>query len=191
MYVSNYLSSYKIKILILGSTNSGKHLLCRKYGLGFSQKFEKSIGIDIYVQDLTRPDGESITYACWICSPYKRFEYYWPRFFRGAMGALILFDITDRKSYEEAKEFVAKIHQNVNYIPIVLLGNKIDLESNRKVSYNEAFDFARDQRLTAYKEVSIKQDLNVLESLETLNKAIYFYNTSEKSQSDPSEVQII
>ena len=191
MYASNCLSSYKLKILILGSTNSGKHLLCRKYGQGFSQEFEKSIGIDIFVQDFTRPDGESISYACWICSPYKRFEYYWPRFFRGAMGALILFDVTDRKSYEEAKEFVAKIHKNVNYIPILLLGNKIDLESNRKVSYNEAFDFTREQRLTAYKEISIKQDLNVSESLEILNKAIYFYSTSEKSKSDPSEVQII
>jgi Ras-related protein Rab-11A len=191
MYVSNCLSSYKTKILILGSTNSGKHSLCRKYGRGFNQNFDRSIGIDIYVQDFTRPDGESITYACWICSPYKRFEYYWPRFFRGAMGALILFDITDRKSYEEAKEFVEKIHKNVNYIPIVLLGNKIDLESNRKVSYDEAFDFTNKERLTAYKEVSIKQDLNVLDSLEILNEAIYFYCTSEKSQSDPSEVQII
>ena len=81
MYVTKHISSYKVKILILGSKNSGKHLFCDKYAKGYGKRFEKSIGVDIYVRSLKRPDGELVTFTCWTCSPQKRFEYYLPRFF--------------------------------------------------------------------------------------------------------------
>jgi small GTP-binding protein len=190
MYVTNCLSSYKMKILILGSANSGKHLLCSKYASGFDKKFEKSIGVDIYVRDFKRPDGELISMACWNCAPEKKFEPYWPKFFRGAAGAIILFDITNRKSYEEAKSFIAKIHQSANYIPIILIGNKVDLKELREVKYSEAFQFAEEQRLAAYSETSIKDDINILESLELLNRVIYFHNISGRTEFDPSEIKI-
>jgi small GTP-binding protein len=184
------LSSYKVKILILGPANSGKHLLCSKYTRGFKRGFAKTIGVDICVRDFCRPDGELITFACWNFAPDKRFEYYWPKLFRGASGALVLFDITNRASYEEAKSLVIKIHQNVNNIPIILIGNKIDLNHLREVNHDEAFKFAEEERLISYVEASIKDDINILESLELLNKVIYIHSISGSLKYDPPELNV-
>ena len=177
MYVTKQLSSYKVKILILGSNNSGKHLLCKKYFNGFGKRFDHSLGVDIYVRKLCRPDGELITLTCWACSPQKRFEYYWPKFFRGSLGAIILFDITDINSFKEAKTLLKQTRKYLGDIPIILLGNKIDLDENRVIKFEQANEFAIKERISAYVESSVKDDINVNETLELLNEIIYYLDS--------------
>lgn len=174
MYVTKQLSSYKVKILILGSKNSGKHLLCGKYAKGFGKRFDHSLGVDIYVRKLRRPDGELITLACWACSPQIRFQYYWPKFFRGSLGAIILFDITDSKSFQEARTLLTHTRKYLGDIPIILLGNKIDLDEKRVISFEQANKFAEKEKISAYIESSVKDDINITETLELLNEIIYY-----------------
>ena len=135
MYVPQKVSSYKIKIIMVGSAGSGKKSLSSRYLTGFSRSFEKSLGVDIYIKEEVNLDDEKTIFACWVCSPERRFQYYWHKFYRGALGAFILFDLTDRNSFEETKFWKEVIRLRVADIPIVLIGNKSDLKNKRVIEY--------------------------------------------------------
>lgn len=172
-------SSFKLKILVVGAANSGKHSFCSKYSDNFSQKFRDIIGVDIYVREETRADGQLTTLSCWSCAPQKRFHYYHSKFFRGALGALIFFDISDRESYEKVKYWINEVRKYVDGIPIILIGNKVDLE--RKVTYEDAFQFANQKKLAAYIETSTKDDVNISVTFSLLNDIIYNFIRSGES----------
>jgi len=180
--------SYKVKILILGSVNSGKSLLSSKYTYGFTRSSIYSIGVDISVKDFTLPNGEKITDTCWTFAPQERFQYYWSNFFRGALGAIILFDITNLESFKEVKLWVLSVRKYINSIPIILMGNKVDLNYKRVIAYEEAKKFAEKEKFAAYIETSVKENVNIIETLELLNDMIYYRLKSGKKTFNPSNL---
>lgn len=188
LYKTKNTISYKVKILILGSVNSGKSLLCSKYTFGFTRSSKYSIGVDISVKDFTLPNGEKITDTCWTFAPQERFRYYWSNFFRGALGAIILFDITNLESFKEVKLWVLSVRKYINCIPIILMGNKVDLNYKRVITYEEAKKFAEKEKFAAYIETSVKENVNIIETLELLNEIIYYRLKSGKETFNPSEL---
>lgn len=188
LYRTKNTSSYKVKILILGSVNSGKSLLSSKYTLGFTHSSKHSIGVDISVNYLTLPNGERITNACWTFAPQERFQYYWSNFFRGASGAIILFDITNPESFKEVKLWILSVRKHINCIPIILMGNKVDLNYKRAITYEEAKKFAEKEKFAAYIETSVKENVNIIETLELLNEIIYYHLKSGKETFNPSDL---
>ena len=89
----------------------------------------------------------------------KRFQYYWPKFSRGALGAIIMFDITNSESFRNAKAWIKKVRKNIGDIPIILLGNKVDLEENRVISFEEANHIVKSKRNVANPNESFKLQL--------------------------------
>jgi len=168
-------SSYKIKILVVGSKNSGKTSFCSKYSDSFSKRFRETIGVDIFVKEELLPDDKFATLSCWNCASQKRFDSSQSLFFRGALGAFILFSVNDLGSYGVAKKYIKDIRKLVNGIPILLIGNKIDLENERQVSYNEAKEYANKLKLVGYIETSTKDDINVSKAYAMLSEIIYIY----------------
>ncbi len=188
MYISQHLTTYKVKILILGASNSGKISFCSKYTSGFSKSFEESLGVDIFVREEPYPDGEDITYSCWVCAPERRFKYYWPKFFRGASGVFIMFDVTSRESFNEVLFWYKTVRKNLGLIPMILLGNKVDRKDERIVTFEEASRVARRLEFAAYLDISVKKDINVSESFELLNGIIYSFINSEKNEFHPNDL---
>ncbi|TKJ26970.1 MAG: hypothetical protein CEE42_03880 [Promethearchaeota archaeon Loki_b31] len=188
LYKTKNTISYKVKILILGSANSGKSLLSSKYTLGFTHSSKYSIGVDISVKDFTLPNGERITDTCWTFAPQARFQNYWSNFFRGALGAIILFDITNPESLKEVKLWVFSVRKHINCIPIILMGNKVDLNYKRAITYEEAKKFAEKEKFAAYIETSVKENVNIIETLELLNEIIYYHIKSGKETFNPLDL---
>ena len=172
-------SSFKAKVLVVGASDSGKNSFCSNYSDNFSRKFRETIGVDIYIREETRADGKITTLSCWNCAPQKKFHYYYSKFFRGALGALVFFDVSNKESYDETKKWIDRVRKHIDGIPIILIGNKIDLE--RKVSYEEAFQFANQERLAAYIETSVKLNINTSETFSLLNEIIFDFIRSGKS----------
>ena len=190
MFISQHLTTYKIKILLLGASDSGKISFCTKYSNGFSKTFEQSLGVDIFVREEVYPDGEEMTYACWVCSPQRRFEYYWPKFFRGALGVFIMFDVSNRASFNEVYFWYKTVRKNLGLVPMILLGNKVDLIKNRVVDFKEAKKLAEHLEITAYLDISVKENINVSESFDLLNGIIYNFMKSEKKEFHPFDLDI-
>ncbi len=177
-------SSFKLKILVVGSANSGKTSFCSKYSDSFSQKFREAIGVDIYVKDELLPDGKFVTLSCWNCASQERFYSSYSVFFRGALGAFVLFSVNDLESYRVAKKYIEEIRTRVNGIPILLIGNKVDLEKERQVNYNQAKEYAHKLKLVGYIETSTKEDINISKAYAVLSEIVYFYIRSGRKEFD-------
>ena len=171
-------SSFKLKVLVVGAANSGKYSFCSMCSNNFTHKFREIIGVDIFVRDESQEDGKKITYCFWNLSPREKFHHCYSKFFRGAIGALVFFDVSNRESYEEIKDWISRLKENIDGVPIFLIGNKIDLE--RKVTYEEAFQFANQENLVAYIETSAKKRINISGTFSLLNAVIYDFANSEE-----------
>lgn len=183
-------SSFKLKILVVGSANSGKTSFCSKYSDSFSKKFRETIGVDIYVKDELLPDGKFATLSCWNCASHERFFSSQSLFFRGALGAFVLFSVNDLESYGVAKKYIEDIRTRVNGIPILLIGNKIDLEKERQVTYNEVKEYANKLNLAGYIEASTKDDINISEAYAVLSEITYLYLRSGREEFDLNSLDV-
>ena len=104
---------------------------------------------------------------------------YWIEF---GEGFLLVFSITDKESLEDIKKRRDKIikGKHKNKVPMVLVGNKQDLENERKISYDEAKQLADSWKID-YMETSAKTNLNCKEAFEIFIKIISIQIKSKKS----------
>lgn len=182
MSIVKLKSSYKAKIIVLGSANSGKTTFCAKHANYFSKKYKLTVGVDIFIIDTIDPEDNLITLTCWLCAPEERFELYHSRFFRGARGAFIIFDLTDINSFTEVDKWKEAIYEYVGKIPILLIGNKLDLKGERVIDYKTAKEYADKEKFIGFIEISALNDINVFESFELMNKIIYRSRKADKEQ---------
>jgi len=183
-------SSFKLKILVVGSANSGKTSFCSKYSNSFSQRFRETIGVDIYVKDELLPDGKFVTLSCWNCASQEKFYSSYSTFFRGALGAFVLFSVNDLESFRVAKKYIEEIRTRINGIPILLIGNKVDLEKERQVDYNQAKEYAHKLNLAGYIETSTKEDINISKAYAVLSEIVYFYIHSGRKEFDINNLDL-
>lgn len=170
IYSSHF--DYTLKILLLGDPFSGKEELLRKYSLGYFQENQKlTIGIDFYSKNITLKD-KIIKIQLWDVDWEKRFRFLLPSFVKGANGAIIMYDITNSNSLKHMPEWILIIREHGGDIPIILTGNKLDLEISREVSREEGIKIAEKHNLSAFIEISTKTGENVEKLFEILTKII-------------------
>ena len=151
------MAYFKIKVIMLGSAESGKNNMSRKYFEGLNAVYQKNIGVEIYSRTFQLPSNEDVNISFWNCSSDSKYCLHISTFCRGSAGALIWFDITDRESYLETIKW-AQYVKLAGKIPIVLIGNKVDLASNREVSYEEAKKFSEFGNFTAIHNYLLEHD---------------------------------
>lgn len=96
-----------------------------------------------------------------------------PLFFRKAIAAFLVYDCTDRASFEALDTWFQQISNNIDTrVIIMLLGNKCDLPQ-REVPYNEAMEYARGKNM-GYLEVSAKTGANIRNSFNCLIRGKIF-----------------
>ena len=116
--------------------------------------------------------GKKVKLQIWDTAGQERFKTILASYFRGANGILLIYDITDRESFESLTHWLNEIEKNANKnIKILLIGNNCDLEEQRQVSYQEGKDFALKNNMN-FLEVSVKDDINIKEAFELLIEEI-------------------
>ena len=164
---------YIFKVLVIGDSSVGKsNLLLRFSDNIFHETFLPTIGVDFKIKNVTVKD-KSVKLNIWDTAGQERFKTITAAYYKGAHGILVVFDITDRESFNNVTNWLNEIKKNagVNVVKI-LIGNKSDLESSRKVSIEEAKKMAESQGMV-YLETSAKNRINVDESFMELTKSIY------------------
>ena len=95
-------------------------------------------------------------------------------FFRNSSLAVLVYSIDDKNSFEDLKKWLKEIRNQSNSdIKIVLVGNKIDLEDKREVSYEKGKKFMEENELLFFKEASAKSGLNVKEIFNDIANILY------------------
>jgi len=121
--------SYKVKLLLCGPAAVGKTALIRRFIKGqFANEYKLTIGVDILTKDVTLSNGEVATLSIWDIGGQKRFEFIRTTFYKGASGALLVFDLTRAETFQEVtSQWADEIQKYCSSVPYILIGNKADL----------------------------------------------------------------
>lgn len=149
------------KVVVLGSSGVGKTCIaCRFVKNQFAPYIASTIGASFLVKEVT-VNGQKITLQIWDTAGQERFRSMAPLYYRGAVAAILVFDITNELSFDKMKEWVRELQANVEE-PLVLAiaCNKADLREQRAVPYELAAQYAAEIGAIIV-ETSAKESLGV------------------------------
>lgn len=145
-----------LKLLVLGESNVGKSsIILRFTGNEFRDDMIVTVGLDYKTKQIT-VDGNTVNLAIWDTAGQERFRTLTPSFYRDGQGAILVYDVTDRQTFQKLETWLNELATYCNKTDIVkmVVGNKVDLP-NREVSTEEGLQFAR-RHQTLYIESSAK-----------------------------------
>ena len=112
--------------------------------------------------------GKKLKVQIWDTAGDERYKNITSSYCRGANGILLLYNITNRESFDSLNSWLTEIKKNANQnLSLILVGTNCDLEDKRKVTYKEGKDFARKNGIK-FIEVSAKNNINVKEAFDIL-----------------------
>ncbi|EMS58443.1 Ras-related protein Rab11D [Triticum urartu] len=119
------------------------------------------------------------------CFNYRRYRAVTSAYYRGALGALLVYDITKRQSFDHIPRWLEELrgHADKNIV-IMLVGNKSDLEDERAVSTEDAKEFAEKENLF-FLETSALQATNVESAFQTVLSEIFKIHSKKNIVTDP------
>ncbi|KTW29955.1 GTP-binding protein ypt2 [Pneumocystis jirovecii RU7] len=163
---------YLIKLLLIGDSGVGKSCLLLRFSEdSFTPSFITTIGIDFKIRTIEL-DGKRIKLQIWDTAGQERFRTITTAYYRGAMGILLVYDVTDEKSFNNVRSWVANIQQyaaeDVNKI---LIGNKCDWEERRVISHEQGQNLAEEYGML-FLEASAKSNVNVDKAFFVLSREI-------------------
>ena len=145
---------YDLKIILVGNSGVGKtSLLGRFLGNEFDKNYQCTISAETKAKKLNIDMSTSVNLKIWDTCGQEKYRSLTRSFFRDAHGILLIYDVSDKKSFNDLNIWLKEIKENSpKTSSILLVGNKIDL-SNRVISNQEANDFAIKNKIQ-YVEVS-------------------------------------
>lgn len=151
------------KIVVLGESAVGKSSLALRFvRREFLPNQEATIGAAFLSRTVAMPNGVSIKFEIWDTAGQERYRALAPMYYRGAAGAIIVYDITNQDSLRKASQWIEELRNNADPSTVVaLVGNKSDLESLRIVGRNVGEQLAQQSGAPIFCEVSAKDGQNV------------------------------
>ena len=171
-----------IKLLLIGESSVGKTSVMFRFSDDvFSYTNIPTIGIDFKIKTV-QIDGKKIKLQIWDTSGQERFDAITRQYYRGAMGIILVYDITFAKSFDRTEKWIRNIQENASDdVEKVLLGNKCDIENHRVISKERGENLAKDYGMKFY-ETSAKNNINIDKPIMELSECIYHKYTQELSQ---------
>lgn len=182
--MNSITKNFLFKIIIVGPAGVGKSSLLLKYTKDeFERDYNVTIGVDFASKCVEIPTNnnqiKSVKLQLWDTAGQEKFKTITKSYYRGCSGGIIVFDVTNRESYENIDNWIKTIREECAIdTTIILVGNKID-KTEREVTYKEASSYAENIGLK-YFETSAKEldstgvAFNIL-AQDILNKTIEVY----------------
>jgi len=151
-----------IKSIIVGDFAVGKTSLCKKYATGmFSEDYKPTLGVDIFTRRLDMKGFGVVILSIWDTAGQEKFRRMYPRYYKGAKYAIVVYDITSKDTFESISLWIEEIRKHAGDIPILLVGNKADLVAYREVSEEEGEKKVKELNLIGFLETSARTGKNV------------------------------
>ncbi|TKJ20961.1 MAG: hypothetical protein CEE43_10860 [Promethearchaeota archaeon Loki_b32] len=161
--------TYLFKLLIIGDREVGRRTFLRESidDNFFVEDYIETVGVDIYRKELIVEEGV-IDLMIWNVSTKETFGTLLTSYINTSDGVLLMFDITNLSTLYFLSKYPQLIREKAGEIPILLVGNKLDLKWKREVYVEEGAAFARGNDLLDYIEVSAKTGKDCEKILEVL-----------------------
>ncbi len=149
------------KVIVVGDAAVGKTSLMFRFVHGsFQRDYKMTIGVNFATKMVTLDGGTKVKLSIWDTAGQERFHFLLPSYYDGSSGGLVVFDVTRRESFTNLAKWVEQVRGKTGNIPLLIIGNKADLEDLRAVTQEEAKQFAQ-QNGVVYTETSAKTGENV------------------------------
>ncbi|XP_027117057.2 ras-related protein RABA5c [Coffea arabica] len=170
---------YLFKIVIIGDSAVGKSNLLSRYARNeFNPHSKATIGVEFQTQSI-EIDGKVVKAQIWDTAGQERFRAVTSAYYRGAFGALLVYDITGKDTFESVRKWLDELNAHSDStVAKMLVGNKCDLESMRQVSVEDGKSLAEAEGFF-FIETSALDSTNVKQAFEIVIREIYS-NVSRK-----------
>ena len=153
----------KIQIIMIGESGVGKTSLIKRYTNNiFNSNHLETIGIEVYNRE-EKINNKIIQIKFWDTAGQEIFHSLTKNFYRKADGIIIVYDITNKESFERIQDWIKSIYDNTDTykeIQMIIVGNKIDLEEMREVTKEDGLKIGKYYEIDFY-EASAKNDEGV------------------------------
>ncbi len=154
------MESPRQKIIFVGDSGVGKTTMIKNLNEEpYKDLNESSIGIDFYSKKI-KYKGTEIRLQIWDTAGQEKYRGLIPSYIRNAALIFLIYDISSKESFNNLTQWIEFIN-SYEKTKIVLCGNKIDLENERKVSKKQGEDYAKEKNLV-FHEVSALKDINMI-----------------------------
>ena len=176
MSISGHEARYfdvKYKIMVLGESKVDKTQLIKRYTKDqFGGVYLTTVGMD-FQDKIIEIEDKKVRLQIWDTAGQERFRNVTKSYFQSSQGLVLVYDITDRESFEKLNFWVDNIKNNApENAKFILVGNKCDLANERKVSYEEGENYAKNLNIKFF-EASARDGTNVNELFFYLANEIY------------------
>jgi small GTP-binding protein len=163
------------KTVIIGDSFVGKTSIIARLTSDTFSETKPTIGATHQVFKTLNKQGEEIVLDLWDTAGQERFRSVVPMFYKGSKAIIIVFDITNQDSFEGAKRWVEEIESYNSNAVLSVIGNKVDLQDQRKVTMETARIYAN-QHKASYFECSAKDNIGIREVFEDIAERIPKWN---------------
>ena len=171
------------KILILGDSSVGKTCFLMRYADNIFQETHMStIGIDYKLKNIYLEDDKLVKLQIWDTAGQDRFHSITKTYYKGANGIILIYSVIDKKTFANVRNWLSSIKNEVSdKVVIFLVGNKIDAEDLREVTYEQGEEMAESYKLPFF-ECSAKTAENIETTFNALVKKILENNEQTSSK---------
>ncbi|KAJ9543692.1 hypothetical protein OSB04_023399 [Centaurea solstitialis] len=164
---------YLFKIVLIGDSGVGKtNILSRFTRNEFCLESKSTIGVEFATRTL-EVDGKTIKAQIWDTAGQERYRAITSAYYRGAVGALLVYDITKTPTFDNLQRWLRELREHADSnIVLMMAGNKSDLNHLRAVSEQDGRSFAEKEGLS-FLETSALESYNIEESFKSVLTDIY------------------
>ena len=164
---------YKLKVVVVGDSGVGKTNLIKRFITNtFSENSKATVGVE-FISKSYKINNQVFKIEIWDTAGQERYKSITAAYYKGAKGALIVYDTTQKTSYENINKWMVEIKDKASKdMKLMIIGNKTDLKDSRQVETNEALQKAKDLEAPLM-ETSAKDGSNVREAFYDLLKEMY------------------
>lgn len=175
-YDADFDFDYLFKIVILGDSGVGKTNIISRYANNeFNFETKSTIGVEFHTK-LINYNDKIIKLQFWDTAGQERYRSITSAYYKRAQGILLAYDITNQSSFDHVHNWIDEIYSNVGTnIPILLVGNKSDLNYKRSISSDNALQLANQYNVT-FIEMSAMANVGVDSGVIKLVEKIYEIN---------------
>ncbi|XP_027865799.1 ras-related protein Rab-7L1-like [Xiphophorus couchianus] len=177
------MKEHLLKILVIGDGNVGKSSFVHRYVNGqFNRTYKMTVGVDFSVKMLHWSDKEKVRVQLWDIAGQERFISMTRIYYKGAVGCVVMFDVTDSSSFLKCHQWKQDLDNKAmlpkgSSIPCILLANKSDL-SHWAVPADRIEMFCKANGFFTRMATSVKDNKNIDEAMRSLVKEILSIQSS-------------